>query len=72
MIIVQLAADSEAITGDEFEKLGASSDFRCFTPPGPFPVSDLVAGNLPILAAKGRGLPPKHDALRMEETQTYI
>lgn len=71
-IIVELTADSEAITGDEFEKLGASGDFGCFTPPGPFPVSDLVAGNLPVLAAKGWGLPPKHDALRMEETNLHL
>lgn len=52
------------ITVDELEKLGASSGLGCFTPPRSFPVSDLVAGDLPVLAAEGWGLPPKHDALR--------
>lgn len=52
------------VTFDEFVKLGACSDNRRFALPGSFPVSDLVADDLSILAAGGRGLPPKHDALR--------
>ncbi len=63
-IIVELTAESVPITVDELVKLGASSGLGCFTPPGSFAVSDLVAGNLSILAAKGWWLPPKHDALK--------
>lgn len=53
----------KSITIQELVKLGAFSGFR-FAPAGSFPVSYLVAGDLPVLAAQGRGLPPKHDALR--------
>lgn len=72
--MVELTAESVPITADELEKLSASSGLACFTPPGSFPVSDLVAGDLPILAVEGRGLPPKHDALGGggDKTQTYI
>lgn len=62
-VMVELTADSVPITADELEKLSASSGLARFAPPGSFPVSDLVAGDLPVLAVQGRGLPPKHDAL---------
>lgn len=74
-VMVALTADSVPITADELEKLSASSGLARFAPPGSFPVSDLVAGDLPVLAVQGRGLPPKHDALGGvggDKTQTYI
>ncbi len=52
------AAESVHFTGDQLEKLGASGGLGGFTPPGSFPVSDLVTCDLPILAVQGRGLPP--------------
>lgn len=66
-IIGELTLESVSITVNELVKLGASSGLGCFAPPGSFPVSDLVAGDLPILPVKGWGLPPKHDALRGEK-----
>lgn len=55
---------SVPFTVNELYKLGARGGLGCFAPAVSFPVSDLVAGDLPVLAAEGRGLPPQHDALR--------
>lgn len=57
---------SKIITIDELVKLRPCSGDSCFTPPGSFPVTYLIAGDLPILATQGWRLPPKHDALRRE------
>lgn len=61
--MVEPTAEPALITTDELEKLSASGGLARLTPPGSFPVSDLVAGDLPVLAVQGWGLPPKHDAL---------
>lgn len=56
-----------SITINDLVQLGASGGLGCFTPTGTFPVSDLVAGDLPILVTKGWGVPPKHDALKEDK-----
>lgn len=72
-LAIEQTAVSAHITINELEKLGASGGLSCLAPAGSFPVADLVAGNLSVLAAKGRGLPPQHDALMTrDETQTFI
>lgn len=59
-------AESQFITINKLVKLCASSGLSSLAPPGSFPVSDLVTCDLPVLAIKRRGLPPKHDALTGE------
>lgn len=67
-IIVELTAKSLSITINKLVKLSASGGLSCLTPPGSFAVSDLVTCDLPVLPVKWRGLPPKQDALRRENT----
>lgn len=55
---------SGSVTLDELVQLGASCGLSGLTPPRTFPVSDLVAGDLSVLGALGRRLPPERDALR--------
>lgn len=55
---------SGPLTADELEELSAGGRVAHFAPAGPFPVSDLVAGDLSVLAAQGWRLPAKHDALQ--------
>lgn len=71
--MAELTAEPALITTDELEELSASGGLARLAPPGSFPVSDLVAGDLPILAVQGWGLPPKHDALgRGQNTNLYV
>lgn len=53
-----------SLTADELEELRAGGRVADFAPAGSLPVSDLVAGDLSVLAAEGRRLPAEHDALR--------
>lgn len=56
-------------TVDQLGELVASGGLGGLAPPGAFAVADLVAGDLAVLAAERRRLPPQHDALRGEREE---
>lgn len=56
-----------SLTSDELEELRSCGCVADFAPAGALPVSDLVAGDLSVLAAEGRRLPAEHDALQRGE-----
>lgn len=53
-----------SLTADELEELRAGRGVADFAPAGALPVSDLVAGDLSVLATEGGRLPAEHDALQ--------
>lgn len=59
-------------TVDELEELGSTGGLGRLALPCALPVTDLVAGDLPILGAGRRGLPAHHDALRGSRTITPL
>lgn len=53
-----------SLTADELVELRAGGRVADFAPARALPVTDLVAGDLSVLAAEGRRLPAEHDALQ--------
>lgn len=53
-----------SLTSDELEELRSGGCVADFAPAGSLPVSDLVAGDLSVLATERRWLPAEHDALQ--------
>lgn len=61
---LRVKASKASLTSDELEELRSGGCVANFAPAGALPVSDLVAGDLSVLATEGRRLPAEHDALQ--------